>query len=67
MAKTYEQALREVRLMAVMSGGIAYVDGKELTGKNGFWYLGGELITDIEAFLAKIPVDEKAVKEEMER
>lgn len=65
--KTYEEALRNVRISAVISGGIAYVDGKELTGKNGFWYLDGELVTDIEGFLAKIPVDEEAVKEEMER
>lgn len=65
MAKTYEQALRDVRLMAVMSGGIAFVDGKELTGKGGFWYLGGELVTDIEAFLAKVKVDEDYVKQLM--
>ena len=65
MAKTYEQALREVRLQAVISGGISEVGGKKLEGKNGFWYLDGELVTDIEAFLATISVDEAAVREEM--
>ena len=65
--KAYEECLREVRLQAVISGGITSVDGKELVGKNGFWYLGGELVTDIEGFLAKIPVDEQAIKDEMNR
>ena len=45
-----------------MSGGIATVDGKEFTGKGGYWYLDGEKVTDIEAFLKKIPVDEVYVR-----
>lgn len=60
--KTYEEALREVRFSAVISGGVAYVDGKELTGKNGYWYLDGELVTDIPALLERIPVDPEYVK-----
>ena len=67
MAKTYEQALREVRLQAVISGGISHIDGKELKGENGFWYLDGELVTDIEGMLAMISVDDVAVREEMGR
>lgn len=65
MAKTYEEALREARFMAVINGGISEVDGKELTGKNGYWYLDGELVTDIPALLEKIPVDEGYVRELM--
>ncbi|MDD4804999.1 MAG: hypothetical protein PHN69_07730 [Candidatus Pacebacteria bacterium] len=65
--KTYEEAKREIQFSAVISGGITSVDGKELVGKNGFWYLGGELVADIEGFLAKIPVDEQAIKDEMNR
>ena len=62
MSKTYEQALAEARFSAVISGGISYVDGKELTGKNGYWYLDGKLVTDIPALLEKIPVDPEYVK-----
>ncbi len=60
--KTYEDALKEARFSAVISGGVAYVDGKELTGKNGYWYLDGEFVTDIPALLERIPVDEEYVK-----
>jgi hypothetical protein len=60
--KTYEDALKEARFSAVICGGVAYVDGKELTGKNGYWYLDGELVTDIPALLERIPVDEEYVK-----
>lgn len=60
--KTYSEALKIARLEAIMSGGIATVDGKEFTGKGGYWYLDGEKVTDIEAFLEKIPVDEVYVR-----
>jgi hypothetical protein len=62
MSKTYEQALAEARFSAVISGGVSHVDGKELTGKNGYWYLDGELVTDIPALLEKVVVDEEYVK-----
>lgn len=65
--KTYNEAKREIQFSAVISGAVSYIEGKELVGKNGFWYLGGELVTDIERFLAKIPVSEDAIKEEMNR
>ena len=48
-------------------GGISEVGGKKLEGKNGFWYLDGELVTDIEGLLAQISVDDAAVREEMGR
>lgn len=60
--KTYEECLKEARFSAVISGGISHVDGKELTGKNGYWYLDGELVTDIPALLESIPVDEEYVR-----
>ena len=44
------------------NGGVAMIDGKELTGKNGYWYLDGEKVTDIEAMLEKVQVDEWYVK-----
>jgi hypothetical protein len=62
MARTYEQALREARFQAVISGGIATVDGKELKGIDGYWYLDGEKVTDVEGLLEKIQVDEEYVK-----
>ena len=60
--RAYEECLRTARLEAIMSGSIATVDGKEFTGKGGYWYLDGEKVTDIEAFLEKIPVDEVYVR-----
>ena len=60
--RTYEEALREARFQAVINGGVAMIDGKELTGKNGYWYLDGEKVTDIEAMLEKVQVDEWYVK-----
>lgn len=65
MAKTYEEALREARFQAVISGGITQIDGKELKGKNGYWYLDGEKVTDIEGLLEKVAVDEAYVRELM--
>ena len=60
--RSYADCLRQARMEAIMSGGIATVDGKEFTGKGGYWYLDGEKVTDIEAFLEKIPVDEFYVR-----
>lgn len=60
--RTYEEALREARFQAVINGGVAMIDGKELTGKNGYWYLDGEKVTDVEAMLEKVQVDEWYVK-----
>lgn len=60
--KTYEQTLREVRLSAIMSGAVASIDGKELTGQGGYWYLDGEKVTDVDAVLEKIEVDEDYVR-----
>jgi hypothetical protein len=59
---TYEQAKRQARLEAVMCGGIAQIDGKDLTGVGGYWYLDGEKVTDIEGMLKKVEVDENYVK-----
>lgn len=59
---TYEQAKRQARLEAVMCGGIATIDGKELKGIGGYWYLDDERVTDVEGMLAKVPVDETYVK-----
>ena len=63
---TYEQAKRQARLEAVMCGGIATIDGKELKGTGGYWYLDGEKVTDIEGMLANVEVDENYVKSLME-
>jgi len=60
--RTYEEAKREARFQAVINGGVAMIDGKELTGKNGYWYLDGEKVTDVEAMLEKVQVDEWYVK-----
>lgn len=65
MARTYEEALREARFQAVISGGVTQIDGKELKGINGYWYLGGEKVTDIEGMLEKVTVDEAYVQELM--
>lgn len=62
---TYEQALREARFQAVINGGVSSIDGKELTGKGGYWYLDGEKVTDIEAVLEKVKVDEHYVRQLM--
>lgn len=65
--KTYEETLREVRLTAVMCGAIAFIDGKELLGKNGYWYLDGELVEDVDALLEKVQVNEEYVREQMNK
>lgn len=65
--KTYEEANKSLQRQAVESGGIAYVDGKELTGKAGYYYLDGELVTDVDAMLEKIAVDDWYIKVEMGR
>lgn len=62
MKRTYEEALREARFQAVINGGVSTIDGKELKGINGYWYLDGEKVTDIEAMLEKVKVDEWYVK-----
>ena len=36
--RSYADCLRQARMEAIMSGGIATVDGKEFTGKGGYWY-----------------------------
>jgi len=59
--KAYDKAKRQARLEAVMCGGIAQIDGKNLVGTGGFWFLDGEKVTDIEAMLEKVPVDETYV------
>lgn len=66
MKRTYEEALREARFQAVISGGIATIEGKELKGIGGYWYLDGEKVTDIEALLEKVQVDEDYVKSLMD-
>lgn len=65
MARTYAEAKREAQLQAVINGGVSHIDGKELTGKGGYWYLDGVKVTDIEGLLAKVKVDEDYVKELM--
>lgn len=60
--RTYEECLRMARLECIMCGGIATIDGKDLTGIGGYWYLDGEKVTDVEAMLAKVEVDENYVK-----
>ena len=60
--RTYAEAKREAQFQAVINGGVSTIDGKDLTGIGGYWYLDGEKVTDIEAMLAKVEVDENYVK-----
>lgn len=60
--RTYAEAKREAQFQAVINGGVSTIDGKELTGKGGYWYLDGEKVTDIDAMLEKVQVDEWYVK-----
>lgn len=63
---TREQAMRMAKIQAVVSGGIAFVNGKALTSKNGFWYLDGKKVTDIDSeVLAYVDVDEMYVNQLM--
>lgn len=62
MARTYEEALREARFQAVINGGVKYLEGKELTGQGGYWYLDGDKVTDLEGMLKKVQVDDWYVK-----
>jgi hypothetical protein len=63
---TKEQAVRMARLEAVMSGGVAYINGKKLKGKNGYWYLGFKKVVDPDTeVLPFVEVDEKYVRELM--
>ena len=60
---TYEQALREARFQAVTCGGVSRVNGKELTGKNGYWYLDDVRVENPdEEVLAFVEVDEMYVR-----
>ena len=59
----YEQALKEAKFMAVTCGGISQINGKELTGKDGYWYLDGVKVVDpYEEVLKFVEVDEAYVQ-----
>ena len=59
---TILEALREVQKQAIISGGISQVNGKNLTGNNGFWYLDGERVTDLDREVYDhVVVDDNAV------
>ena len=61
-----QQALRMARMEAVISGGVAYINGKKLRGKNGYWYLGFKKVIDPDKeVLQFVEVDEKYVRELM--
>lgn len=68
--KTYEEAKLYLQKQAVECGGVEYVDGKQLTGKNGYLYLDGVLVAkeDLEELIySKVAVDDWYVKVEMIR
>lgn len=57
-----ETAVRMARMQAVTSGGIAFIDGKALTSRNGYWYLDDKKVTDIDKeVLDHVAVDESYV------
>ena len=61
-----ETALRLAKFQAVTSGGVAYVNGKELTSRGGYWYLDGEKVTDVDGeVLDFVEVDEGFVRQLM--
>lgn len=53
-------------MQAVMCGGVATVNGKQLTGKNGYMYLDGVKVQDVDnEVLAYVDVDEMYVNQLM--
>lgn len=62
--RTYAQAKREAQFSALISGAVSSIDGKELKGVNGYWYLDGKKVEadEIESVIAKVLVDEDYVK-----
>lgn len=63
---TKEQAIRMAKMQAVMCGGVATVNGKQLTGKNGYMYLDGVKVQDVDnEVLAYVDVDEMYVNQLM--
>lgn len=63
---TREQATRMAKMQAVMCGGIAIINGKQLTGKNGYMYLDGVKVQDVDnEVLAYVNVDDMYVNQLM--
>lgn len=56
---TKQEATRYAKLQAVMSGGVATINGKKLTGQGGYWYLDDKKVEDIDKeVLDFVEVDE---------
>ena len=63
---TKEQAIRMSKMQAVVSGGIAEVNGKKLTSKNAYWYIDGKKVNDVDSeVLDFVDVDEAYVNQLM--
>ena len=58
----YHQALKETKMQALISGGVTQVNGKQLTGQNGYYYLDGEKADPVLDIYPHIEVDEDTVK-----
>jgi len=63
---TYDEAKREIRMEMLVSGVIDKIDGKKLISEDGYFYLDGEKVIDIDALLEKImDIDDGLIRARM--